>query len=160
TWDFIEGVPISQSSGGYLHSLEWVAKVIEHIETTIPATADGTVFRGSASRALSEPKFDIVLTDPPYYEAISYADLSDFFYVWQKRVNDDLPAFLGELTDKTEEAVQHVRSDKDRKIERQKYERRMSDSFKAAFDSLTDDGRFVIVFAHKQPDAWETLVTS
>lgn len=160
TWDFIEGVPIAQSSGGYLHSLEWIAKVVEHLSTTIPVTSHGTTLRASATEPITQEGYDVILTDPPYYEAISYADLSDFFYIWQRRLNDDMPEFSGHLADKSMEIVQHVRGDKSRIAEKQKYEDRMSASFVAAHRALKSNGRFGIVFAHKQPDAWETLVTA
>lgn len=160
TWDFIEGVPIANSSGGYLNGLEWIARVIDHILTSIPSTTRGQAIYGNAPDALNRGDFDLVVTDPPYYEAISYADLSDFFYIWQKRLNDDMQEFTQELTDKTKEIVQHVRADKSRSDERSKYERRMTDAFHMIHKVLCEDGRFVIVFAHKQPDAWETLVTA
>ena len=160
TWDFIEGVPIANSSGGYIHSLEWIARVVEHLTATIPAGVEGVARRQSSTTVDALGEFDLIMTDPPYYEAISYGDLSDFFYVWQRRLHDDLAEFGGLLTDKTEEAVQHVRSDKKRSDERLKYERMMAASFGAAFRCLSDFGRFVCVFAHKQPDAWESLVSA
>jgi putative DNA methylase len=160
TWDFIEAVPIANSSGGYLQGLEWIARVIEHVDITIPSDSYGEAVRESATRFASPGRYDLIMTDPPYYEAISYADLSDFFYVWQRRLHDDLSGFSSALTDKSEEAVQHVRSDKDRFQEKLKYEQMMARAFDASFHSLSDSGRFVCVFAHKQPDAWETLVTA
>jgi putative DNA methylase len=160
TWDFIEGVPIANSSGGYLNSLEWIARVVENLSTTMPIDSRGMAVRRSATESTEKEAFDVILTDPPYYEAISYADLSDFFYVWQRRLNDDLREFSGELTDKSGEAVQHIRSDKSRVDEKRKYEDRMHASFRAAHRALRDNGRFGIVFAHKQPNAWETLVSA
>ncbi|MCC6661395.1 MAG: hypothetical protein IT437_10970 [Phycisphaerales bacterium] len=160
TWDYIEGVPISDSSGGYIHSLEWIAKVLEHLERSIPRQGPACVLRGSATLSVAGEGYDLILTDPPYYEAISYADLSDFFYVWQRRLHDDLTEFEKELTDKDGEAVQHVRSDKRRSEEKKKYEDRMAEAFAAAHASLKASGRFCVVFAHKQPDAWETLVAA
>jgi len=160
TWDFIEGVPLADSSGGYLNGLEWIARVIEHILTTVPPIARGQAVYGSAAEDLKRDNFDLIVTDPPYYEAISYADLSDFFYIWQKRLNDNMQEFTTELTDKKKEIVQHVRADKSRTDEREKYERYMTNAFHMMHKVLSEDGRFVIVFAHKQPDAWETLVTA
>ena len=68
--------------------------------------------------------------------------------------------FTGALTDKSFEVVQHVRGDKVRAEEKTKYEDRMSQAFLSAHNLLNEDGRFAIVFAHKQPDAWETLVSA
>jgi len=160
TWDFIEGVPIANSSGGYIHSIEWIALVVENLTRRVPPMGDSRVVHQSATHSNGPQCFDLVMTDPPYYEAISYADLSDFFYVWLKRVNEDLPQFSTTLTDKTNEAVQHMRSDKSRVVERNKYESRMAEAFRSINSRLTQEGRFVVVFAHKQPDAWETLVSA
>ena len=160
TWDFIEGVPIANSSGGYIHSLEWIALVVENLTRRVLPMGDSKVVHQSATHSNGLECFDLVMTDPPYYEAISDADLSDFFYVWLKRVNEDLPQFTTALTDKTNEAVQHIRSDKSRIVERSKYESRMAEAFRSINSRLTEEGRFVVVFAHKQPDAWETLVSA
>ena len=160
TWDFIEGVPIANSSGGYIHSLEWIALVVENLTRRVLPMGDSKVVHQSATHSNGLECFDLVMTDPPYYEAISDADLSDFFYVWLKRVNEDLPQFTTALTDKTNEAVQHIRSDKSRIVERSKYESRMAEAFRSINSRLTQEGRFVVVFAHKQPDAWETLVSA
>src|SRR5262249_10246018 len=64
------------------------------------------------------------------------------------------------LTPKEGEAVQHIREDKDRLAERNKYEQAMFEAFSHCHTALTADGRFVCVFAHKDPLAWETLVSS
>ena len=100
------------------------------------------------------------MTDPPYYDAIPYADLSDFFYVWLRRcIGDQFPEFLeNTLTPKQEELVQQHKTGEIGKIGKKFYEKGMADSFRAAYHSLRDNGRMVIVFAHKSPEAWETLV--
>jgi putative DNA methylase len=80
TWDFGEGNPFCESSGTWLPSVEWVAKAI----TLLPAMPPGYALQLSASlQDLSSNR--IVSTDPPYYDNIGYADLSDFFYVWLRR---------------------------------------------------------------------------
>jgi len=116
----------------------------------------------SATTARGEGTFDVIVTDPPYYEAISYADLSDVFYVWFRRVLEGQfqSEFSSELTDKAREIVQHIHPDKSRVTEKEKYERMMSDAFICMWKALSPAGRAVIVFAHKQPDAWETLVSA
>ena len=79
-WDFAEGNPFSDSSGNWTFNVEWVTKAI----VKLPATAAGQASQLDASdQELSKGK--VVSTDPPYYDNIGYADLSDFFYVWLRR---------------------------------------------------------------------------
>jgi putative DNA methylase len=80
TWDFAEGNPFSESSGNWNNNVEWVARVLDLTPGGLPGSAqqlDATAIRPR------EPL--LVSTDPPYYDNIGYADLSDFFYVWLRR---------------------------------------------------------------------------
>jgi putative DNA methylase len=80
TWDFAEGNPFSDSSGNWTFNVEWGAKAIG----SFPASAAGTATQSDAqSQTISADK--VISTDPPYYDNIGYADLSDFFYVWLRR---------------------------------------------------------------------------
>ena len=80
TWDFAEGNPFSNSSGNWTFNVEWVTKAM----LNLPAAAAGFATQLNASvQELSKGK--IVSTDPPYYDNIGYADLSDCFYVWLRR---------------------------------------------------------------------------
>jgi adenine-specific DNA methylase len=158
-WDFCEGNPISDVTGGYSGALEWVAQVVEHCTNAEKEAPAATIICGSATDEVGLG-YDLVLTDPPYYQAISYADLSDFFYIWLKRLRSENSAFSEPLSPKEKEAVQHIRSDKIRTVEKAKYESRMSEAFSRVHDALRDDGLFGIVFAHKDPEAWETLAAA
>ena len=77
-WDHAEGNPLSHSTGNWSGALEWIERVIK---TTLCALSDGEAFQIDA-RIHSESQYRVVSTDPPYYDNIGYADLSDFFYVW------------------------------------------------------------------------------
>ncbi|MGI2324739.1 MULTISPECIES: DUF1156 domain-containing protein [unclassified Methylococcus] len=80
TWDFAEGNPFSESSGNWLNNVDWGAKAI----FSFPAIASGAAIQSDAqSQTISKNK--LVSTDPPYYDNIGYADLSDFFYVWLRK---------------------------------------------------------------------------
>jgi putative DNA methylase len=82
TWDFAEANPFSESSGNWLNNTDWCIKAIEGLPGT--ACTPGTALADNAStQAISANK--VVSTDPPYYDNIAYADLSDFFYVWLRR---------------------------------------------------------------------------
>ena len=159
-WDFIEAVPVGDASGGYLGGLEWEAKAVEHCLDATKRCEQIEVLLSSATEFTSTQRFDVlILTDPPYYKSISYADLSDLFYVWQKRLHET-PEFADELSPKEKEVVQHVRKDKHPKVEKARYEAGMFEAFCRSYTALTDNGRLVIVFAHKEPDAWDTLVSA
>lgn len=79
-WDFAEANPFSTSSGSYLGSIDWVQKSLQLLPASILSTA---INLDASTQTISEGK--IVSTDPPYYDNIGYADLSDFFYVWLRR---------------------------------------------------------------------------
>ncbi len=80
TWDYAEANPFSSSTGNWTAMVNWAAKAI----TTLPAHHGGSASQADAAgQAISRRK--VVSTDPPYYDNIGYADLSDFFYVWMRR---------------------------------------------------------------------------
>ena len=80
-WDYAEGNPLSFSTGNWTGALKWIEKVIS---STLPALKEGQAIQCDAQvQSISENK--LVSTDPPYYDNIGYADLSDFFYVWLRR---------------------------------------------------------------------------
>jgi len=81
TWDFIEGNPLSDSTGNFVGQVSYLTRVLDE---TLPAEPNGFVQQLDAqNQATSAHK--LVSTDPPYYDNIGYADLSDFFYVWLRR---------------------------------------------------------------------------
>ena len=80
TWDYAEGNPFSDSTGSFAALLEWV----EMFLTDSPAAPNGLAAQQDAS-AQSVSVDKLVSTDPPYYDNVPYADLSDFFYVWLRR---------------------------------------------------------------------------
>jgi putative DNA methylase len=82
TWDFAEGNPFSESSGNYADNFEtWIYKVISLLPTNNPAGS--AMQSNAATQSISSDK--VISTDPPYYDNVPYSDLSDFFYVWQRR---------------------------------------------------------------------------
>jgi putative DNA methylase len=112
------------------------------------------------------------VTDPPYYDAIPYADLMDFFYIWLRRTmhgysnifdvcfkNTLAPKWDRDKTD-GELIDDSSRFNGDKNLSKRVYEEGMYKSFRICSETLSSDGRLVVVFAHKQPDAWETLVSA
>ena len=171
TWDYSEFAPLSNSSGGFEQSIDWVSKVCEHLQGSATSSATGQAIAGSAI-ACPEGSSDVILTDPPYYDAIPYSDLMDFFYVWLRRSATGLSpevetAFCNPLGPKWDHASEDgeliddaSRFDGDPVRSKQNYEDGMARSFQACHAALQPDGRLVVVFANKQPDAWETLVAA
>ncbi|CAK0747638.1 putative DNA methylase [uncultured Gammaproteobacteria bacterium] len=102
TWDFAEGNPFSDASGNFLGNVDWVAKVVERFS---PAQS-GSLTNADAQTVVM-PKYSVISTDPPYYDNIGYADLSDFFYCWMRRsLRPVFPDAFGVLaTPKAEELV-------------------------------------------------------
>ena len=86
TWDFAESVAINDASGGYPGALDWVARFIEHAtEAFRSAPNPNTTLASVLATDLQLGEAEICVTDPPYYDAIPYSDLMDFFYVWLRR---------------------------------------------------------------------------
>ncbi|GMG85242.1 DUF1156 domain-containing protein [Paralimibaculum aggregatum] len=102
TWDFAEGNPFSSASGNFLNNVDWVQKAIERLA---PA-ADGYEVQHDA-QTVKYPTGVVISTDPPYYDNIGYADLSDFFFCWMKPAAKPVfPEAFGILaTPKSEELV-------------------------------------------------------
>ena len=169
TWDFSEYAPLSDTTGGFLQSVDWVFKVCQHLQGSVQAPCSGSSVLGSAT-ACDVADIDLVVTDPPYYDAIPYSDLMDFFHVWLRRSLSGLSAeidsaFSGDLgpkwdheSDDGELIDDASRFDGDKARSKRNYEDGMARAFRSCHVALRPEGRLVVVFANKQPDAWETLV--
>ena len=82
-WDFAEVNILSNTSGGYLGAVDWIHLFLERSFAT-QQTVRPRIRQQSVIRPI-DSVFDIIVTDPPYYDAIPYSDLMDFFYVWLRR---------------------------------------------------------------------------
>lgn len=116
---------------------------------------------------ISDNSVDIIVTDPPYYSTIQYAELSDFFFVWLRlTLGDILPElFSSELTDKDREAVANPSRFRNMGISpdalaNADYEAKMSLAFAEYYRVLRDDGVMTVQFNHKDSGAWDTLAKS
>jgi len=163
-WDYGEGVPFSEAAGGFATCLEWIPLFLQFegrfswSHSADSTLADARVARGS---------YSVCVTDPPYYDAINYSNLSDFFYVWLKRsvgfLHPDLLSLP--LTPKKDQIVMNVYAangqeqvTSKKEAARQGYVDGMAASFEAMGQSLEPGGVVGIVFAHTDPDAWSTLI--
>ena len=173
TWDFAELNPLSDSTGNYTACLEWVCRATEHTSAAAAGRPEPRAIRGSSTSQTVPPgTVDVVLTDPPYYDAIPYSDTMDFFYVWLRRTTRGLApdvdaAFSGELAPKWDEAAgdgelidDDSRFGGDREKSRAAYENGMLRAFQQCYRVLRPEGRLVVVFAQKNPTAWEAIVSA
>jgi adenine-specific DNA methylase len=161
-WDYAETNPLIAVSGSYQNQLGWVLRYVEHALAAVSQSAGLEIRQQSATNSL-DVAVDVVVTDPPYYSAIPYADLADFFYVWLRRTVGELyPGhFTQPIIEKEGEiALRKPHADIPEEHTQEWFEDQMAIAFGRAWEVLSADGRMVIVFAHKEPDAWETLTTA
>ncbi|WP_072619185.1 DUF1156 domain-containing protein [Spirulina major] len=116
---------------------------------------------------LDDQSIDSIVTDPPYYATIQYAELSDFFYVWQKRILGDVfpDLYLTDLTDKDREAVANPSrfrgmGDSPEQLANQDYEAKMEMAFSEYHRVLKENGVMTVQFNHKDSGAWDVLAQS
>ena len=167
-WDYTEVNPLSDSSGNFLGALDWVSRFGSHAIKSAQSAETPCVQSSSATRVTGE--YDAIVTDPPYYDAIPYSDLMDFFHVWLRRSTHGVSkgmdvAFSDPLGPKWNHEVRDgeliddaSRFDGDKTRSKKNYEDGMARAFKSCHAALQPEGRLVVVFANKHPDAWETLV--
>ena len=170
-WDYAESCPLADTTGGFVQAVEWIARVLEHLQGASANAPEAEVLRRSAIDA-QPGRFDAIVTDPPYYDAIPYSDLMDFFHVWLRRALHGLSgeidaAFADPLGPKWDrdagdgELIDDAsRFGGDRARSKAAYEDGMARAFRACHEALNPDGRLVVVFANKSPDAWETLAAA
>ena len=164
-WDFTEVNPWSDASGSYTGAIGWGAKTAEFLQGSVALTGQVQI-ADATKHPLPDQTAGVWFTDPPYYDAVPYADLSDFFLTWLKRTLPDhqlLPdPFDPEnpLSPKTAEAVQdETKQAGGRRKDRAWFEETMADAFTEGRRVLQDDGIGSVVFAHKTTEGWEALLS-
>lgn len=158
-WDFSESVCLSESSGSWYVMAERLAEVLNEIGHDWHI---GNVHQSSATQhPLPTDSVQAMITDPPYYDAVPYAYLSDFFYVWMRRSIGSLHASLlqGEAVPKDNEIVvdrphELSKSTKDIAF----YERELTKAFDDGRRIVRPEGIGVIVFASKTTASWEAIL--
>lgn len=157
-WDFAETNPFNETGANWQACIEAAASTIRLLPDGIPTS----VSRGSAtSLSYTSNYFDAVITDPPYYDNVSYSNLSDYFYIWLKRtVGFIYPEhFSSSLTPKKNEAIAaFYRHGGSRNQARDFYEQMMARSLAEAGRVLKPGAPLLIVYAHKTTLGWATLV--
>ena len=188
-WSYAEMAPLV-TGVGYDWAIEKTAKCIKELVRLVQPEVDrsnGPLFAGEApapaeSRSHTQPititckpgdsldhvedaSIDVVVMDPPYYDNVMYAELSDFFYVWLKRTAGHVfpELFRRQLTDKDNEAVANPARFQGRKGARvlagRDYQERMAAIFKECRRVLKPDGIMTLMFTHKATGAWDALTS-
>lgn len=159
--DYGEVNPLAGAGGSPESSVWRIAAAIRDVSDAI--TKSGQIAQQSADTSVHpEDSVDVFVTDPPYYNAVPYADISDFFYVWLKRtIGDVVPElFSTPLTPKDAEICEMAGWDPVRYSHKDKafFETRMQGACERAREFLRPNGIAVIVFAHKSTAGWEAML--
>lgn len=163
-WDFSEAVPWTDSSGNFDGALEWVTRVVEALSSI--RTPGEVQLSDAIQSTLPDQTADVWFTDPPYYDAIPYSDLSDFFLVWLKRMLPNNQMLRdpfdrsNPLSPKLQEAVQdEIKIVDGRPKDRHFFEEVMAKAFMEGRRVLKEDAIGCVVFAHKTTEGWEALLS-
>lgn len=151
-WDFAESNPWGGGSGAFSGAVEWVARVCSAVAAA--HLSPGHVYKGSAARIpLADGTARAVVTDPPYFDAVPYADIAEFFHVWLRRSASTLHADL--LADaavpRAEEAVASGAGGKDG----EHFERVMGAAMAEMRRVLDPRGVAVVIFAQRRLAGWQ-----
>jgi len=158
-WDFVEGNVFSGSTRDWMSAVEGGLQAISSLDDGIkPGHATAA---SATAQALADDSADALFTDPPYYAAVPYADLSDFFYCWLRRtLGDRQPSlFGGELTPKDQEcvALSH-RAAMYRNKDNAWFESSITKACAESRRIVKPSGIGTIVFASKETVAWEAML--
>ncbi|MBN8597230.1 MAG: DUF1156 domain-containing protein [Planctomycetes bacterium] len=153
--DFAEANPTASASGCWSNQIDWIARYIER--ESVSAGSPGQVAESSAEdQVLPDDCVAAFITDPPYYDSVPYAELSDFYYVWLRRTlgNNNIK-LLHEVTPKGRQAtVNHPKNME----ELVRYRDILAGAFLVGRREAVPGGIGVIVFAHKSTSGWEALL--
>jgi adenine-specific DNA methylase len=161
-WDFAEANPLGPGTGNWDGAVEWIAKVIE---ANAGIDGQGTAVRASADELpLPNESADLLFTDPPYFAAIPYADLSDVFYVWLRRslggTHPDL--FRSALVEKEKELIvtNSSRGENGAIKDNVFFSKGMELALERGRLVIRPDALGCIVFADASTDAWEAILSA
>ena len=182
-WSYAEMAPLV-SGVGYDWAIDKTAKCIRELVALVRPDAEkksGNLFDDADAAEYTPPpvtitckpgdsldhvedgSIDVVVMDPPYYDNVMYAELSDFFYVWLKRTAGHVfpELFRRQLTDKDNEAVANPARFQGQKgaqaIAGRDYQERMAAIFAECRRTLKHDGVMTLMFTHKATGAWDAL---
>ena len=163
-WDFAETNPFSNSTKNWIAQIELVAKAIEYLPVE---TNSSIAFQANAATTIKMNDGIVIVTDPPYYANIGYADLSDFFYVWLRPILRNIypDLFTGMLTPKDDEIVAAPRFDD----ADERFEILLEKALRLARERCSPEYPSSIFYAYKQQEemhdgqvstGWETMLSA
>lgn len=158
SWDFCEGNYFGNSSA----AIDTISKVISNVVAIATSTNSGSISLIDASKNNFSPRPCVINTDPPYYDNVGYADLSDFFYVWLRRSLTEIwPQLFRRLTTpKDEELVAERYRHGSQEAADAHFLKGMSMALAAMRDAASDSEPLAIYYAFKQSEAGADGVTS
>lgn len=163
-WDFCEVNPLADAGGNWLAQTEWVAKVVEHIIAS-KVTIGHAEQSPAQHQTLPDDSAQAFITDPPYYDAFGYSDLSDFFACWLKRslpkqLTNKWEVSAAGLTPKELEIVVNPGAESDGRGSKDRvwFEEQMTLALRDSRRVLHPNGIGVVVFANKSTAGWEALL--
>jgi putative DNA methylase len=169
-WTFGEMVFAGPNSGAawalsqVFDAYKGMSQLASERQSSVARTSPNVrILHGTAAKLdTPDQSVDLVCMDPPYYNNVQYAELSDYFYVWQRRTLADLyPEIFTRLsTNKLDEAVANPARDGSTKKATKEYERLMGEIFAECARVLRKDGLMTLMFTHKTTEAWEALTRS
>ena len=164
-WDFAEVNPFSHSTNNWMAQIDWIANVIRRLPANVNR---GTAHQADASTTIYATNGPVIVTDPPYYDNVAYADLSDFFYVWLRpalrSIYPDL--FAGISTPKDEEMIAEPTRFEN---SRNRFEKLLTKTLRLIRNNCSPEFPSSIFYAYKQQEeeragrtstGWETMLTA
>ena len=164
-WDFAETNHFSGATQNWMAHIEWVSRVVERLPSAVNI---GAAYQADASTTIHADNGPVIVTDPPYYDNIGYADLSDFFYVWLRPLLRDIypDLFAGILVPKNEEMIATPFRFDD---PRERFELLLDRTLHLIRERCTPEFPSSIFYAYKQQEeeregttsmGWETMLTA
>ena len=164
-WDFAEVNLFSTSTQNWMGQIEWIAKVVERLPVDVNS---GAAHQADASTTIHAQDGPVIITDPPYYGNIHYADSSDFFYTWLRpSLRDVYPhLFAGIMTPKQEEMIENRFRFED---PRQRFEELLGKTLKLIRERCSPEFPSSIFYAYKQQEeeregrvstGWEAMLSA
>ena len=162
-WDFAESNPFCAATQNWVAQVEWIAKVVERLPSDINY---GQAHQADAANTIHTHSGPVIVTDPPYYDNISYAELSDFFYVWLRPLLRDIypDLFAGMLVPIQEEIIAAPRFENPR----QRFEELLNKTLRLVRERCSPEFPSSIFYAYKQQEeerggrtstGWDTMLT-
>jgi hypothetical protein len=158
--DFVEVNPIGNAGGDWSGQIDWIVRVIRNV-------AESDLFAGDVALSpaqepcLPDDSASALVTDPPYYSAFDYSDLSEFFFPWLRRsVPESVFSYRADHVPKSQEAISIGKTLSDGRGEKsdQTYLNSMAAAFHASGRNVRPDGVGVVVFANKTTAGWEAIL--